>query len=287
MTDQAMTDQAMTDQDWRALNKANWNERVPIHLAAPNDYDQTPLRNGTARLEPIASAAIGPVAGLNILHLQCHFGMDSLTIAQQGASVVGVDFSEPAIVAARALAVELGLHDRSRFIEADLYGAPSALPEPGGFDRVFVTWGALNWLPDIAGWARVVAYFLKPGGWLALAEAHPAAYVFDDAMRTPDGMPGWYVPYLGRTAIMEDRPEDYADPSAVLTNSRFVEWLHPLSDIVMGLLGAGLRLEFLHEHDTVRWKMFDCLVPDGRGGFRWPDKPWLPLSYSLRASKPA
>jgi hypothetical protein len=135
-------------------------------------------------------------------------------------------------------------------------------------------------------WARVVAYFLKPGGWLALAEAHPVAYVFDDATRTPDGMPGWYAPYLGRAPLRENKPVDYADPDASLTNSVTIEWLHPLGDVVSGLLDAGLRLDLLREHGSVAWRMFECLIPDGRGGFCWPDKPWLPLSYSLRATKP-
>src|SRR3978361_430760 len=190
----------MADPDWRALNQANWDERVPLHLNAPNGYDQTPLRQGTARLDDIEAAMLGPVAGQNILHLQCHFGMDTLTMAQQGASVVGLDFSRRAVYAARALSTALGLTARARFVQPDLYDAPSALPEPASFDRVFVSWGALCWLPNMAGWARVVAHFLKPGGWLALAEAHPAAYVFDDATRSTDGMPGWYVPYLGRAA---------------------------------------------------------------------------------------
>ena len=272
--------------DWRALNRANWDERVPIHIAAPDSYDPTPLQQGRARLDPVATAILGPVFGLNILHLQCHFGMDSLTIAQQGASVVGVDFSAPAIAAAEALAADLDLSQRSRFIAADIYDTPSLLNEPASFDRVFVSWGALPWLPDMRGWAKVVAHFLKPGGWLALAEAHAAAYVFDDATRTPDGRPGWYAPYLSRTPMFEDRPEDYADPNVNLINSRTVEWLHPLSDVISSLIDAGLRLDALQEHDTVTWKMFACLTNDGDEAYRWPDKPWLPLSYSLRASKP-
>jgi SAM-dependent methyltransferase len=275
----------MSDPDWRALNLANWNERVPIHLAVSNSDE--PPRSADAPLGAIVGGVLGPVAGLKILHLQCHFGKDTLALAQQGAVVVGVDFSAPAIEAARALARERSLADNARFIVADLYDAPSALPEPGSFDRVLVSWGALCWLPDMRGWARVIAHFLKPGGWLALAEAHPATYVFDDLTATPDGMPGWYAPYLARTPLLEDKPEDYADPTAVLTNSRTVEWLHPLSDVIMGLLGAGLRLDVLHEHDTVAWRMFACLVRAENGGFRWPDKPWLPLSYSLCASKPS
>ena len=272
--------------DWRALNQANWDERVPIHVNSPYMYDLAALRAGKDRLDPIATEALGPVDGLRVLHLQCHFGMDSLTLAQQGASVTGVDFSPPAIETAKALAMELGLSNRARFVAANVYDAPTALPEPGTFDRVFVSWGALCWLPDMTAWARVVAGFLKPGGFLALAEAHPAAYVFDDMTATADGRPGWYMPYLGREPMLEDRPEDYADPTARLQNSRTVEFLHPLSDILMGLINAGLRIDRFHEHGGVTWPMFTHLVKHGPGDYRWPDKPWLPLSYSLRAAKP-
>jgi SAM-dependent methyltransferase len=277
----------MTEPDWRADNRANWDERVAIHLKSRTMYEQAKLRAGTARPEPIGAAVLGPLAGQKILHLQCHFGMDSLALAQNGAKIVGVDFSAPAIDAARALATELELEDRARFVVSDVYETAAVLHEPASFDRVFVSWGALCWLPDMVGWAKVVAHFLKPGGWLALAEAHPAAYVFDNATKTADGMPGWFMPYLGRKALIEDRTDDYADPDAVLSNTRTHEWLHPISDILMALIAAGLHVDSFLEHDLVRWPMFDSLVSDGAGGYRWPDKPWLPLSYSLRASKPA
>ena len=277
----------MTEPDWRRLNRANWDERVAIHVKSRTMYGQAALRAGTARPEPLSAAVLGSLPGQKILHLQCHFGMDSLGLVQNGADVVGVDFSAPAIETARGLASELGLADRARFLVSDVYETASVLHEPASFDRVFVSWGALCWLPDMVGWAKIVAHFLKPGGWLALAEAHPAAYVFDSRTKTLDGMPGWFMPYLGRAPEIEDRTEDYADPAAVLTNTRTHEWLHPISDIMMGLIGAGLRIDSFLEHNTVRWPMFDCLVPDGTGGYRWPDKPWLPLSYSLRASKPA
>ncbi|MBV9249810.1 MAG: class I SAM-dependent methyltransferase [Acetobacteraceae bacterium] len=272
--------------EWRRLNRANWDERVPIHIAS-RMYDQTGLRAGRDRLGAWQEAELGPVAGLRLLHLQCHFGMDTLIFAQQGAEVAGVDFSAPAIEAAQGLAAELGLSGRARFVCSDVYEAPAALPEPASFDRVFVSWGALCWLPDISGWAQVVAHFLRPGGFLYLAEAHPAAYVLDDSAGTPGGMPGWFAPYLGRAPIIEDWPEDYADPTKPLQNARVWEWLHPLSDTIGGLLQAGLQLDFLHEHDNIPWQFFKCLVRGGPDNwFRWPDKPWLPLSFSLRASKP-
>src|ERR1700730_1812929 len=221
----------MMEMNWLETNRRNWDERVKIHLAAAC-YDLRPLRNGRGRLNPIEEAELGPVDGVRILHLQCHFGRDSLILAQRGAEVVGVDFSSPAIAAARNLAAELELTERAKFIEADLYEAPNALPEPGSFDLVFVTWGTINWLPDIRRWADVVAYFLRPGGALYLADHHPCAFVFDDAARIPNGMPGFFAPYfLGEPLILND-PRDYADDTARLQNATTYEWVHPLGRIV-------------------------------------------------------
>ncbi|MBD0274899.1 MAG: class I SAM-dependent methyltransferase [Acetobacteraceae bacterium] len=278
---------AVSGEDWRELNRANWDERTAVHLGPGSGYDLGPLRAGRRRLDAIVLAELGPVADLRVLHLQCHFGQDTLTLAQQGAAaVVGLDFSAPAIQAARRLADELGLSGRARFVEADLYNAPRAIPEPGGFDLVFVTWGALPWLPDVAGWARIVAGFLRPGGRLYLAEGHPAALVFDDAAETPDGKPGWYAPYFEREAVVMDDPTDYADPSARLRNARTHTWMHPLGEVLGALKEAGLALEWLREHPRVTWRMFRSLVRDADGLFTWPDRSWLPLAYSLEARKP-
>lgn len=277
--------QGETGPDWRAINRANWDERVPVHLAA-EAYDLKPLREGRARLHPVEEAEFGAVDGLSILHLQCHFGRDSLTLAQQGAVVVGLDFSEPAILAARALAEELELAARIRFVQADLYDAPNAIGAPAAFDRVFVTWGAINWLPDISRWAEIVAHFLKPGGRLYLAEGHPAALVFDDETATEDGMPGWFTPYFHEGPLILDTDTDYADPNARLGNPRTCEWIHPVGDVVSALTKARLIVQWLHEHDGVPWPMFQALRRDSDGMYRWPGKTWLPLSYSLSAKRP-
>jgi SAM-dependent methyltransferase len=275
---------AMTESDWRAANRALWDERVAIHLA-PGGYDLSALRAGRGRLDAIVEAELGPVAGLRVLHLQCHFGMDTLTLAQRGATVVGLDFSGPAIAAARALAADLGL--AGRFLEADLYAAPAVLPEPASFDLVFVTWGALAWLPDITGWASIVADFLKPGGRLYLAEGHPTAMVFDDgAPGAVAGKPGWLVPYFQRDAVVMQATEDYANPDATLRNTTEHSWMHPLAAVVTALREAGLALDWLHEHPRVTWRMFAGLVRDADGLWTWPDRPWLPLAYSLGAVKP-
>jgi len=274
----------MTEPDWRAVNRAHWDEKVGLHVG-PTGYDLADLRAGHGRLNAIEEAELGSVEGQRILHLQCHFGRDTLILAQRGATVVGLDFSVPAVEFARALAAELGLADRARFVQADLYEARAAIPEPASFDRVYVTWGATIWLPDIARWAEVVAHFLRPGGTLYFAEAHPAAFVFDDAAKQPDGRPGFFAPYFSRDAVVMDEAHDYVDQTATVHNATTHTWIHPLGDVVTGLINAGLRLDWLHEHDAVTWQMFEQLVEGGDGQFRWPDRPWLPLAYSLQATR--
>ncbi|HEY6433450.1 MAG TPA: methyltransferase domain-containing protein [Acetobacteraceae bacterium] len=274
---------AANEPEWRRLNRANWDERAAIHLG-PRGYDLMHLRGGRGRL-PIVEAELGPVAGLRVLHLQCHIGTDSLALAQRGAEVVGLDFSAAAITAARDLAGELGLADRARFVLADVYDAPRAIAEPAAFDRVFVSWGTICWLPDVRAWANIVAHFLKPGGCFYFAEGHPAALVFDDRSGTPGGRPGFGLPYFASQPLIEADPRDYSDAEARLVNATTHQWLHPLADVVTAVIQAGLRLDWLHEHDAVMWRMFDCLVEGSDGVFRWPDKPWLPLAYSLHATR--
>lgn len=268
---------------WREINRANWDERVGVHLE-PGAYDVDALRSGQWRLHEIERKELGSVEGLKLIHLQCHFGRDTLALAQMGATVTGLDFSSEAIKVARALAKELKLEDRARFFESDLYAAPQAIPEPASFDRVFVTWGAINWLPDIRGWAKVAAFFLKPGGKLYLAEGHPAALVFDDLAGSENGRPGWFTPYFDTRGLVLDDERDYANADAKLKNKRTVEWMHPLGEVVTAIIDAGLNLDFLNEHDSVPWRMFECMEEQG-DVFRFPDRPWLPLAFSLMATK--
>lgn len=273
--------------DWRGINLANWEERTGAHLA-PGGYDLASHRAGRGVLDPIVESELGPVAGLNVLHLQSHIGHDTVALAQRGAArVVGVDFSPAAVTAARALAGETSCHQAS-FVASDVYAAPAALPDGArAFDLVFTTWGTISWLPDLQGWARVIAHFLRPGGALYFADGHPAALVFDDlaAPGGGDGRPDWLMPYFGRAPMEFDDPSDYANAAARLHNSRTVQWLHPLADILGALQSAGLALDWLHEHDRAAWQMFRCLVPVAGGLWAWPDRPWLPLALSLRAHR--
>lgn len=275
--------------DWLDDNRANWDERVPLHVAS-EFYDQEPLRLGGGVLDPIARAGIERLFpegldGVRVLHLQCHFGSDTLSLANRGATVVGLDFSRPAVEEARRMAAEIGIDDRARFIEANLYDARHALPEPESFDLVFTTWGTIGWLPDVAEWARIVAWFLKPGGRLYFADGHPAAFVFDGDGGA-GGMPVFAYPYAKDDPDILEDPSDYADPGAALEHARTWEWMHPLAEVHGALRDAGLAIDEFEEHYRVPWQIFPVTIPLGEGMYGWPAAQWLPLSYELVASAP-
>jgi SAM-dependent methyltransferase len=262
-------------------NRARWDESVGIHLNSQTGfYPVDEFRAGKDVLDPIESDEIGDVAGKALLHLQCHFGLDTLCLARRGAVVTGLDFSPKAIAAARALADDCGV--AATFVEGNLYDAPALIA--GRFDIVYVTWGAIIWLPDIARWAEVVAHFLEPGGFLYLLEDHPAASALDQA---EDGRLVSTYPYFqGAEPLRFDDAVTYTGDTARLENTRSYEWNHSLSSIVNGLIGAGLRLDCLNEYDRVGWQKFPGLVADDDGMYRLPPgMPSVPLAFSLKASK--
>ncbi len=263
--------------DWLTLNRALWDERVGIHVRS-QFYDVDGFLAGRIALEGFEREEVGPVEGRDLVHLQCHFGLDTLSWARLGARVSGLDFSAPAIDAARDLARKLGID--ARFEVGNVYDAPSLLGQR--YDVVYTGLGAINWLPDIGRWASVCASLVRPGGFLYLAEFHPVAGIFsDDALRIVND----YFPKP--EGIAYDEPGTYADMSAKTVNNRSVEWNHPVGDVVTALLDAGLRLEFLHEHDYTLYPRWPFLVKEGHDAWRPPaGHPRLPLMYSLRASKP-
>ncbi|MGE4253246.1 MAG: class I SAM-dependent methyltransferase, partial [Parvibaculaceae bacterium] len=166
----------MDRQTYFDANRKSWDERVAIHRRDETGfYEVQRVLDGGDKLNAIEAAEIGDVRGLRIAHLQCHFGLDSICLARRGASVTGLDFSPAAVAEARALARRAGTN--AQFVEGNVYDARSLLS--GDFDLAYVTWGAINWLPDIAQWAKVVASLLKPSGRLYLAESHPNILPFD------------------------------------------------------------------------------------------------------------
>lgn len=215
----------MTEAAWVLANRANWDERVPIHMASAM-YDVDGLRDGDRTLDPIVDALLGDISGLRIAHLQCHFGRDTLVLVRRG------------------------------------------------------------WLPDIEEWASIVAWLLKPGGRLVFADDHPVASVFDSSVKGADGLPGFYLPYFHEGQIVEDDGTDYADVDARLVHARAFEWLHPVSRVIGALLSAGLVLERFGEHDALPWRRFDGLFQGQDGLYRFRDRAWLPLSYTLDMRRP-
>ena len=170
----------------------------------------------------------------------------------------------------------------ARFVEGNVYDAPALLNAQ--YDIVFVTWGSIIWLPDIRRWAQIVAELLAPGGWLYLAEGHPSTLSLDEVNSQLVAVRPWRTPMT--EPFVYDEAITYTGDLTPLAHTRSYEWCHPLSDIIGGLLEAGLRLEFLHEHERLPWRYFPMMVRAEDWGYRLPDGyPRLPLSFSLRASK--
>ena len=263
--------------DWRELNRANWDDRVPVHLAS-EFYDLDGFRAGATSLRPFEVAEVGDVAGKRLVHLQCHVGLDTLSWARNGALVTGLDFSEPAIEAARSLAADL--HIGASFVTADVYDAVTAL-DGRRFNVVYTGVGALVWLPDIPRWAQLVAALLDPGGFLYLLEGHPFAQVLDDAQ-------GAVVvgDYFDSRPQVADEPCTYTD-GPVLEHTRSIWFQHRLGEIVTALASAGLRIDFLRERDFDFFQRFDSLERHG-AEYRFPaGRPRVPMTFSLRATRPA
>ncbi|MGI5259253.1 class I SAM-dependent methyltransferase [Streptomyces angustmyceticus] len=267
--------------DWRRTNRARWDERVSLHTAS-DFYDQEGFRRTRDVLRDFETAEVGDVTGRSLLHLQCHFGQDTLSWAHRGAArVVGLDFSEPAIDTARELAAELGYTpDRAAFVAADVYDAAEAVPDTA-YDIVYTGIGALNWLPDLRRWAETAAALVAPGGFLYLAEFHPLCDALDDETGSRI-----VHDYFSRDAWVDETPGTYADFDAPTVHNRSVEWQHPLGDVVSALAGTGLRIDFLHEHDMTMFRRFSALRRDDDGYHRFPgDRPRVPLMYSLKAGR--
>ena len=258
-------------------NKAMWNEYVGINSHSAM-YNLDVFRQGANMLNSIEREEVGDVKGKTLLHLQCHFGMDTLSWARLGAEVTGMDFSDEGIKLAKKLSEDLSIP--GRFVCCDLYDLPQTLPEEK-FDIVFTSYGALCWLPDIKRWAEIAASFVKPGGFFYVAEFHPTALVFDDESEELR----FRYPYYEKLMYF-DVEGSYADRNASVTVKRDYEWNHTMGEIVTGLIDAGLRIEYLHEYPFSVYGQLAMLRPDGKGYWQFPDgaKP-IPLMYSLKASK--
>ena len=267
--------------EYTDVNRRHWDEAVPLHVAS-DMYDVGGFKAGTSKLKRVEREELGDVRGKSMLHLQCHFGLDTLSWAREGALVTGIDFSSPAIAAARALAAETDI--AARFEVSDIYALPENLD--GQFDIVFTSYGVLCWLPDVARWAEVAAHFVRPGGTFYIVEFHPFAWIFDDAPDVTD-LHVRYPYFREEEPLHFDEDGTYADINAKLKHRETYEWPHPISEVVSALIDAGLQIEFLHEFPFCTWEFlpFTKTMEDGTVRLTKHDGQ-VPLLYSIKTRKP-
>lgn len=264
--------------DHLAANRANWEDRVPIHVGS-QFYDVERRLTEGLRVRSWEGEVIGDVAGLDVVHLQCHFGMDTLALASDGAQVTGLDFSPTAIQQAREVAQRAGLADRARFVEGNVLEAAEVLA-PDRFDLVYVSLGALCWLPSVDRWASQVARLLRPGGRLYLHDGHPLAWALaEEDLRVE------YTYFEEVEPFVDVCDRTYTDGDGRLQHDTTYEWNHSIGETVSAVLKAGLRLDLLNEHDWTVYPRFPWLVESSDG--RWhtpPGHPRVPLSFTLLAT---
>jgi len=263
-------------------NRRMWDERAPIH-AASRFYDLDGFRSGRSSLQPFEVEELGPVAGLDLVHLQCHIGTDTISLSRLGASMTGLDFSGPAVEAATRLAASTGAD--ATFVQSDVYAAADVLGT-SAFDLVYTGTGALCWLPDIRRWAQVVAALLRPGGRLFIREGHPMLWTIEE--RDDDLLAVKYPYFEQPEPLTWTEGGTYVDTDQVFEQKISHEWNHGIGEIVTALLDAGLALTGLVEHDSVAWNAFPGKM-DRIAGNEWrlADRPArLAHSYTIQAVKP-
>jgi SAM-dependent methyltransferase len=259
-------------------NLALWNEWTKIN-AASSLYRLEQFKKGENKLNPLEMDELGEVKDRTLLHLQCHFGMDTLSWAMLGAQVTGVDYSNEAIALAKSLSQELSIP--AEFICSDIYDLTQVLDKQ--FDIVYTSYGVLSWLWDIPTWAKIAAHFLKPGGTFYIAEFHPFAMLMDDESSEAR----LRYKYFDKEPIAFDVKGSYADHGAACAVGTEYDFPYTLADVVTSLLQAGLQLEYLHEFPFTVFEQLPYLVKKDEHYWVLPEgTPEFPLMFSIRAKKP-
>jgi SAM-dependent methyltransferase len=255
-------------------NRQGWNKRAEVHKTS-DFYDVEGWKNGKTSLTPIELRELGDVAGKKLLHLQCHFGQDTLSWARLGAEVTGCDLSDRSIDYARELAAEAGLS--ARFVCCNVYDLRRHLDDR--FDIVFTSYGTIGWLPDLQPWAEVVSHFLRPGGTFYIADFHPVVWMFNDEMTA------FQYPYHNSGVIETESTGTYADRYAGIEYKEY-GWNHSLGEITNALVRNGLRIEFLNEYPYSPYNCFNNMVEGEDGFYRIRGlENIIPMVYSIRAVK--
>ena len=256
------------------INRELWNNKTDIHFQS-DFYNVKEFLAGKNSLNSIELDLLGNINGQHILHLQCHFGMDTISLSRLGAKVTGVDFSEKALVKARNLARQT--NSDTRFIHSDIYSLPDILNEK--FDIVFTTYGVLGWLPDMKKWANIVHHFLKSGGRLILVEFHPIIWIFSEDFSKIQ------YDYFNTGAIIEECSGTYTNRDAPICNNS-VSWIHPLSDIIGALRKYNLKIDLFSEFDYSPYNCFCNTVEIAKDRYQIKGlEKKIPMIYALQATK--
>lgn len=266
--------------EYLEANRALWNQRVSFHRDSAL-YGVEEWKRGEDSLNWIELELLGDVRGKELIHLQCHFGQDTLSLARRGAKVTGVDFSKDAVELARSLAQELALD--ARFIEANVLdlALPSSPLAGQRFDLVFASYGVIGWLPDLTTWGRIVASLLKPGGRFVFVEFHPIVWMFDDAFTR------FQYSYFDQGVIETTQSGSYASPDAPIGGKEY-GWNHSLSEVIRALLDAGLVIERFDEHEDSPYSCFQNMVERAPGRYRIASQNGIiPLVYGLVVTRGA
>jgi SAM-dependent methyltransferase len=272
----------MDVRDRVAANHAIWQRWAALHVPSGFYDAEGFIADPASRpFDSIVSGLLGDITGMRALHLQCHFGLDTLRLALLGATATGLDFSDVAIAAARDLSVRSGIP--ATFIEGDVLAPPTEVSE-GGFDVIFTSYGVISWLPDLEAWARTIASRLAPGGVFKIAEMHPTLWIFDDESDDPEPMVRYS--YFMREALEWEERGSYAAPGDEYIGTSH-SWQHTFEEIIGVLVRAGLRIEELREFPLLAWKYMTAMVEKEPGLFGMPDtQPEVPLTFTLTARKP-
>ncbi len=272
----------MTEQYFEA-NRKLWDAFAKAHFHTENDeYNVKAFLEGKSTLKQYELEEMGNVEGKSLLHLQCHFGLDTLSWAREEAIVTGIDISGEAIRLAKLLAKQANLE--GNFIQSNLYDLPNGLTEK--YDIVYTSIGVLCWLNNINKWGEIIAHFLKPGGLFYIAEIHPFSMVFDNETKDIKELELFYNYFHDPIPMKFVAEGSYALPDAEFELKVEYEWQHSMSDIINSLINAGLKIEFLNEYPFTVWKAFPFSEEDSDGYFRLKNqKAEIPLLFTLKATK--
>jgi len=260
------------DDRYIELNRKLWDERVGHHMSS-SFYKMDEFLKGHTSLNDIELDLLGDINGKTVLHLQCHFGQDTLSLARMGAKVTGVDLSPKGIEKARELNEQLGLD--AKFICCNLYDLPQHLDDQ--FDVVFTSYGTVGWLPDMQRWAQVVSKYLKTGGLFIMAEFHPVVWMYNDAFTEIK------YPYFNKEQIEETEEGTYTDRNAAI-KLKSIGWNHDLAEVLQSLLNEGLQLQVFAEYDHSPYNVFTRMTEAMPGKFQLKDGK-LPLVYALKMTR--